>query len=142
MKESRRKLPDHSTNLFTIAMARLPGRTPKANPSSSLSWLRFDNPDIPNHQSVASNRIDADQDEARCLKKRFPFALAALFPAGDSKHVEVAHQVAFQLRICMRDERRKNKFNDQQTAVLRNDRAAVLENRDSLLRPDDRAEHV
>src|ERR1017187_1007844 len=29
----------------------------------------------------------------------------------------------------MRDQRRKDELNDQQTAVLRNDRAAVLENR-------------
>lgn len=40
-----------------------------------------------------------------------------LSTAVDSEHVEVDHQVGFQLWICMRNERRKNEFNDQQTAV-------------------------
>jgi hypothetical protein len=35
--------------------------------------------------------------------------------------------VAFQLWICLRYERGKDEFNDQQTAVLRNDCAAVPE---------------
>ena len=95
----------------------------------ALSRFCFDDPNVPRHQSVAANRVYSREDEARFLEKRFPLALAALFAAGDSKHVEVAHQVAFQSRICMRDERRKDEFNDQQTAVLRNDRAAVPENR-------------
>jgi hypothetical protein len=43
--------------------------------------------------------------------------------------------VAFQLWICMQDERRKDEFNDQQTAVLRNYDTAVLENRDCLRIP-------
>src|ERR1039457_64062 len=98
----------------------------------SLSWFCFEYPDVPNHQSVASNRVYPGQDEARCLKKRSPFALATFFTAGHSKHVEVAHQVACQLRIWMRDERRKDEFNDQQTAVLRNYRVAVLENSNSI----------
>src|ERR1017187_4802478 len=98
----------------------------------SLGRLCLDNSDVPNHQSVASNRVYPGQDEARFLKKRSSFALATLSTAGDSKHVEVAHQVAFQLWICMRDERRKDEFNDQQTAVLRNYRAAVLENSNSI----------
>src|SRR5271165_4952474 len=101
----------------------------------SLSRFCFDYPDVPNHQIVASNRIYPGQDEARCLKKCSPFALAALFTAGDSKHVKVAHQVAFQLWVCMRDERRKDEFNDQQTAVLRNYGAAVVENCDCLRVP-------
>jgi hypothetical protein len=64
--------------------------------------------------------------------------LATLSTAGDSKHVEVAHQVAFQLWIWVRDDRRQDEFDDQQTAVLRshgNDRAAVLENRDCVRVP-------
>lgn len=95
---------------------------PNARSRSRLfpSRFRFEYPDVPNHQIVASNRVCPGQDEARCLKKSSPFALATLSTAGDSKHVEVAHQVAFQLRICMRDERRKDEFNDQQTAILRN----------------------
>src|ERR1039458_4963193 len=98
----------------------------------SLSRLSFEYPDIPNHQIVAANREDPTQDESSCLKKCSPFALATFFAAGHSKHVEVAHQVAFELWICMRDERRKDEFKDQQTAVLRNYRAAVFENRNSI----------
>jgi len=92
----------------------------------------FEYPDVLNHQGVASNRVYPGQDEARCLEKRPPFALTTLSTAGDSKHVEVAHQVAFQLWICMRDKRRKDEFNDQQTAVPGNYRTAVLENSDSI----------
>ena len=43
--------------------------------------------------------------------------------------------MAFQLRIWVRDDWRQDEFNDQQTAVLRNDHAAVLENRDCLRVP-------
>jgi hypothetical protein len=106
-----------------------------SNLGSSPSWLRFKYPDVPNHQSVASNWMYPGQNESRCLKKGSPFALASLFTASDSKHVEIAHQVAFQLWICMRHERRKDEFNDQQTAVLRNHRAAVLENSNSFRVP-------
>src|ERR1017187_5792385 len=98
----------------------------------SLGRFCLEYADVPNHQIVVSNRVYPGQVESRCLEKRSPFTLAALLTAGDSKHVEVAHQVAFQLWICMRDERRKDEFNDQQTAVLRNYRAAVLENRYSI----------
>ena len=93
----------------------------------SLNRLRFENPDVSDQEAIVSDRPYAGQDKSRCLKKRSPFALAALSPAGDSKHVEVAHRVTFQLRIWMRDERRKDKFNDQQTAVLRNGCVAILE---------------
>jgi hypothetical protein len=86
------------------------------NLGSSLRWLRFENPDVPNHKSVAPDRAHPGQNESPCLKKCFPLTLATLSTAGNSKHVEIAHQVAFQLWICMRDERRKDEFNDQQTA--------------------------
>ena len=69
------------------------------NLGSSLSWLRFENPDVPNHKSVAPDRAHPGQNESRCLKKCSPLALAALSTAGNSKHVEIAHQAAFQLRI-------------------------------------------
>ena len=60
-----------------------------------LSRFCFQYPDVPNHQIVASNRVYPGHAEARGLKKRSPFALVTLFTAGDSKHVEVAHQMAF-----------------------------------------------
>nr|WP_251106632.1 hypothetical protein [Alloacidobacterium dinghuense] len=79
----------------------------------SLSRFCFEYPDVPNHQIVASNQIYLGQEEARCLKKRSLFALASLFTAGGSKHVEIAHQVAFQLWICVRDDRRQDEFYNQ-----------------------------
>jgi hypothetical protein len=66
---------------------------------SSLSWLSFENSDVPNHKSVASDRAHPAQNESRCLKKCSPLTLATLSTAGNSKHVEIAHQAAFQLRI-------------------------------------------
>jgi hypothetical protein len=75
---------------------------------SKLSWSCFEYPDILNQQIVISNRVYPCQSEARSLKKRSPFALATLCAAGDNQHVKVAHQVAFQLRICLRDERRNS----------------------------------
>ena len=69
------------------------------NLGSSLSWLRFENPDVPNHKSVAPDRAHPGQNESRCLKKCSPLTLATLSTAGNSKHVEIAHQAAFQLRI-------------------------------------------
>src|ERR1019366_7261635 len=97
-----------------------------------LSRFGFHDCDVANHPMVASNGVHGSDDEACCLKKRFPFALVAFFTAGHSEHVEVAHQEGFQLWICMGDERRKDEFNDQQTAVLRNDGAAVLENGEGI----------
>src|ERR1700730_254716 len=102
------------------------------NLGSSLRWLRFENPDVPNQKSVAPDRAHPGENESRCLKKCSPLTLATLSTAGNSKHVEIAHQVGFQLWICVRDERRKDEFNDQQTAVLRNYRPAVPENRNSF----------
>jgi hypothetical protein len=60
----------------------------------AVSRFCFEYRDVPNHSSIVSNRVYADQDEACCLKKYSPFSLATLFTAGDSKHVQVAHQVA------------------------------------------------
>jgi hypothetical protein len=69
------------------------------NLGSSLSWLRFENPDVPNHKSVAPDWAHPGQNESCCLKKCSPLTLATLSTSGNSKHVEIAHQAAFQLRI-------------------------------------------
>ena len=98
----------------------------------SLGRFCFEYTDVPDHQIVGSNRVYSGYKESRCLKKCSPFAFATLSTTGDCKHVEVAHQVAFQLWICMGDERRKDEFNDQQTAILRNYRVAVLENSNGI----------
>lgn len=66
---------------------------------SSVSWLCFENPDVPHHKSIAPDRAHPGQNESRCLKKCSPLTLATLSTAGNSKHVEIAHQAAFQLRI-------------------------------------------
>src|SRR5438034_2725482 len=55
------------------------------NLGSSLSWLRFENPDVPNHKSVAPDRAHPGQNESRCLKKCSPLTLATLSTAGNSK---------------------------------------------------------
>src|ERR1035438_5253183 len=57
------------------------------NLGSSLSWLRFENPDVPNHKSVAPDRAHPGQNESRCLKKCSPLTLATFSTAGNSKHV-------------------------------------------------------
>jgi hypothetical protein len=74
-------------------------RIVRNNLGSSLSWLRFENTDIPNHKSVAPYRAHPRQSECRRLKQYSPLTLATLSTAGNSKHVEIAHQAAFQLRI-------------------------------------------
>jgi len=99
---------------------------------SSLSRLRFENPDVSDHEGVAADRVDAGQGEACRFKERSPLPFAAFFAAGDGEHVEIAHQLAFQLWIRVRDERRKDEFDDQQTAVLRNAGAAVFEDGDCV----------
>ena len=87
---------------------------------------------IRDKKGVVFDGIYAGKSEACRLQDCLPLALAALFAAGDGEHVEVAHQVAFELRIWMGDERGEDEFNDQQGAVLRDDCAAILEDRNCI----------
>lgn len=60
-------------------------------------------------------------------------------------HVEIAHQTTFQLWVRPTHERRQHEFYDEQTATLRNDGTAVLENSNSvriLISVQDMFQHV
>lgn len=106
---------------------------------SRLSWLCLDD------AHITPNRVDSGQTKACCFKKCSPFTLTSFSAAGDSQHVEVTHQVGFQVRIGMRDQRRQDELDDQQSAVVRDDGAAVFENGDRVriaMSVQDMLEHV
>jgi hypothetical protein len=64
------------------------------NLGSSLSWLRFENPDVPNHKSVAPDRAHPGQNESRCLKKCSPLTLAMLSTARRVDVIELQYYAA------------------------------------------------
>ena len=81
---------------------------------------------------VVDDREGAGEDEACGVQECAPLALAALFAAGDDEHVEVAHELAFDLRIGVRDERWEDELDDQQSAIGGEDGAAVFEHDDGV----------
>jgi hypothetical protein len=87
---------------------------------SRLSWLCLED------SHITANRVDSGQVKTCRLKECPPFTLTSFSAARNSKHVEVAHQVAFKVRVCLTDQRREYELDDQQSAVLRNHGAAVL----------------
>ena len=86
---------------------------------SRLSWRCLKD------SHITANRVDSGQVETYCLKERPPFTLTSFSAACNGKHVEVAHQVAFKVLICLTDQWRQYELDDQQSAVLRNHGAAV-----------------
>src|SRR5271165_783083 len=91
-------------------------------PTSVRSASRFDD-----RNQVAGNSDDAPALETCLSQQLSPFEGAALLAAGNSQHVQVAHNAILQCRIGNIDDIRQNEFDHQDATPSRQNRTAAVQ---------------